>query len=89
MRIVSKYIGFILILSLLGVVYIANAHQAERKMRKIEHLKKSVADAKSQCQLVKSDVTHKSTESQLAKKLESQGLKKNDQPPIVISSQKS
>jgi len=70
------------------VVYIANAHQAERKMRKIELLKKSVADAKSQCQLVKSDVTYKSTESQLAKKLKSQGLKKNDQPPIVISSQK-
>lgn len=88
MKVVSKYIGFILIMSLLGVIYIANAHQAERKMRKIERLKKSVADAKSQCQVVKSDMTYKSTESQLAKRLKSQGLKKNSQPPIVINSQR-
>jgi len=89
MRIVSKYIGLILLLSALGVVYIANSHQAERKMYKIEKLKKSVADAKSQCQTVKSEMTYKCTESQLAKRLESQGLKINSQSPIIIDSERS
>lgn len=89
MRLISKYIGFIVVLSCLGVVYISNAHNAERKMRKIERLKKSVEDAKSQCQLVKSDMTYECTESQLAKRLKSQGLKKNSQSPIVINAQGS
>ena len=88
MRLLSRNIGLILVLSCLGVVYIANAHKAERKMRKIEQLKKSVADAKSQCQSVKSDMTYECTESQLAKRLKSQGLKKNSQSPIVINSQR-
>lgn len=89
MRIVTKYFGFILLLAVLGVVYIANTHQAERKMRKIEKLKKSVEDAKSQCQIVKSDMTFKCTESQLAKRLQSQGLRINSESPILINSERS
>jgi len=89
MRIATKYFGFILLLTLMGVVYIANTHQAERKMRKIEKLKKSVEDAKSKCQIVKSDMTFKCTESQLAKRLLSQGLKINAESPILINSERS
>ncbi len=76
-------------LTLLGVIYIANAHQAERKLRKISHLEKEVEDAKSEYQEVKSDIIFKCTESQLAKNLEGKGLKKNESAPIMIDSDQS
>lgn len=78
--------GFIVLLTLLGVLYIANAHHGERKQRKINELRKEVEDAKSEYQAVKSDILYKSTESQLAKTLESKGLKKNSDVPILIDS---
>jgi len=74
------------LLTMLGVLYIANAHHGERKQRKINELRKEVEDAKSEYQAVKSDILYKSTESQLAKKLEDRGLKKNYDLPILIDS---
>jgi len=85
MKNASKHIGLILLISLLGVLYIANAHKAERKLRMINKLQMGVDDAKSSYQKVKSDNTYKSTESQLAKKLKNEGLKINSQSPIVIN----
>jgi len=84
MNLILKHTGFILLLSLLGIVYIHNTHRAEGKLRKIAKLKKEVSDAKSRFQEVKSDINFKSTESQLAKQLEESGLKKNDEAPILI-----
>ena len=81
---ISKNIGFILLLTLLGLIYIANAHKAERKLRKISKLKKEVNEAKANYQQVKSENTFNTTQSQLSKRLESEGLKINTQSPIVI-----
>jgi len=85
MRNASKQIGFIFLLLVLGVIYIANAHQAERKLRKINELKKSVQDAKFLYQEVKSENTFKGTESQLAQKLKSQGLNINSETLVVLN----
>ena len=82
----TKHLGFIVLLTLLGVIYIANSHHGERKQRKINELKKEVEDAKSAYQSVKSDMLYKSTESQLAKRLEDKGLKKNDDVLMLIDS---
>ena len=84
MKNISKNIGFIFLLTGLGIVYISNAHKAERKLRKIDKLQKAVEDAKMQCQEVKSDITFRCTESQLAYRLQSQGLHSISQSPIVI-----
>ncbi len=86
MRNASKHIGFIFLLTLLAIIYIANTHRAERKLRKINALQKSVDDAKSRYQKVMSDNTYNSTESQLAKELAVEGLKINSQSPFVINS---
>lgn len=72
-------------MTLLGLVYIANAHRGERKLRKISKLKKEVEDAKANFQDVKSENTYNTTESQLIKKLETQGLKINTDSPILIN----
>ena len=76
--------GFILLLTLLGLLYIANANRGERKLRKINKLRKEVNDAKANYQEVKSETTYNTTESQLIKKLEPQGLKMNTETPILI-----
>ncbi len=71
-------------MTLMGLVYIANSHQGERKLRKISKLKKEVNDAKASYQEVKSENTYNTTESQLIKKLEAKGLKLNTDAPIMI-----
>ena len=73
-----------MLLTLLALFYIANAHRGERKLRKISELKKEVEDAKSNFQEVKSDNTYTSTESQLIKKLGTQGFKLNTDSPILL-----
>lgn len=88
MRNVSKHVGFILLLALLGLLYIANAHSGERKLRRIAKLKKEVDNAKSNFQEVKSGNTYSTTESELKKKLEAQGLKVNVEAPILIEPKK-
>ena len=81
----SKNIGLIVLLGLLALIYIANSHKAERKLRDISRLKKEVADAKAKFQLVKSQNTYNTTQSQLKKQLESEGLKINLDKPILLS----
>lgn len=81
---ISKNMGFILLLTVLALVYISNAHKGERKLRKISKLKKEVDDAKAMYQAVKSENTYNTTESELIKKLEAQGLKINSESPILI-----
>ena len=89
MKLILKHTGFILLLTLLGVVYIFNTHRAEGKLRDIAKLKREVADSKSKYQEVKSDINYKSTESQLAKRLEKSGLKKLEKTPMVIATKQS
>lgn len=89
MKPILKHTGFIILLTLLGVVYIFNTHRAEGKLRDIAKLKREVADSKSKYQEVKSDINYKSTESQLAKRLEKSGLKKLEKTPMVIKTKQS
>lgn len=89
MRFFLKHTGFIVLLTLLSVLYIYNTHCAERKLRKIAVLKKSVEDSKSHFQEVKSDINYRCTESQLAKLLENKGLQKNEEAPILLKAEES
>jgi len=89
MKVIIKNIGFILLMAILSLIYIFNSNSAERKMRKIVKLTKSVEDAKSQYQEVKSDINFKCTETQLAKRLEGKGLVKNEDAPVLIDSEES
>lgn len=85
---ISRHIGFIMLIAVLCLIYIANAHRGERKLRKISSLKKEVQDSKSIYQEVKSENTYNSTETQLLKKLEDKGLKINTKSPILLKPQK-
>ena len=87
MKVILKHTGFIILLALLSVVYIFNTHRAERKLRNIASLNKTVEEAKSEYQEVKSDINFKCTETELAKMLETKGLYKNEESPILLESE--
>ncbi len=89
MKFFLKHTRFIVLLAALGVVYISNAHHAERKLRVINKLQKEVADAKAKYQKVKSEINYESTESQMARALNKKGLKRNTTAPVLLNSKGS
>ena len=75
---------FVCFLTGLGVVYIFNAHSIEHKMRKIERLKKEVADKKWRYQDINKEIMYGSTQSQIQKRVADLQLKPVENPPIKI-----
>lgn len=72
---------FVCYLALLGIIYIFNAHASERSLRKIDSLRREVKDYNWQYMSLKQQLMHGSTQSQLSKKLEGQGLKPLSEVP--------
>lgn len=77
-------LSFIFFVTLLGLLYITNANNAEKNLRKIEKLKKEVKEAKFDYMKVQQEIVYPTTESELAKNLESDGFKVNKSRPIVL-----
>ncbi|HMS68867.1 MAG: hypothetical protein IPL23_25095 [Saprospiraceae bacterium] len=72
----------------IGVVYIFNAHSAERAIRKIDSLKKEVNDYRWQAMTLEQELMYQSTQSQLTKNLEEKGLKPLNKLPLKLESDK-
>lgn len=89
MKIFLRHTGFIVLVTMLSVLYIYNTHVAERKLRNISKMQDRVEDVKARYQAVKSDINFKCTESQLAKVLTEKGLQKNEQAPKLIRIEES
>ncbi|MCB9318486.1 MAG: hypothetical protein H6570_04330 [Lewinellaceae bacterium] len=68
----------------IGLVYIANAHYAEKKMRKIQRLTKEVEELRWQYNSLKSDYLYQSTESQIQQKVTSLELSDRNNAPKAI-----
>ena len=66
---------FVLFLSFLGIVYIANAHFAERKVRRIQSLQKEVKLLRWEYMSLKSENMYDSKLSEVKKLANEQGLK--------------
>jgi hypothetical protein len=56
---------FLLFMGGLGLVYIANAHFAEKRVRRIQSLQKEIKELKWEYTSVKSETMYKSMQSQL------------------------
>ncbi|MGF6846270.1 hypothetical protein QFZ51_001505 [Chitinophaga sp. W3I9] len=75
------FIGF---LSLLALVYIANSHLAEKKIRRINKLGKEIKELKWEYINVKSELMFRSKMSEVSKSVEPLGLKQLSSPPQKI-----
>ncbi|MCB0655417.1 MAG: hypothetical protein KDC57_04735 [Saprospiraceae bacterium] len=67
-----------------GLIYIANAHYAEKKMRRIQHLTKEVEQLRWQYNSLKSDYLYQSTESQIQHNVSSLELSDRNNAPRAI-----
>ena len=79
-----KNVVFVFFLGFIGVVYIANAHFAERKVREIQSLKKEVKQLRWEYMSLKSDVMYKYKLSELRKEVKGQGLKLSRPKKITV-----
>lgn len=77
-------IGFFLFLSVLAVLYIANGHMADNRIRKINETARQLKELQYEYKTVKSEIMFRSRESEVVKAAEPLGLKMDTIPPYRI-----
>lgn len=77
----SEMMPFIIFLAFLGMVYIGNRHFAEKNIRDIDKLSKEVKEMRWDYKTLKADLMLKSTQTEVAKKVDTLGLKEPVEPP--------
>ncbi len=80
-----RFMPFVLFLSLLAVLYIANGYYSEAKMRKQNKLTEELKDLRSEYIITKSDLMFISKQSEVAKAAAMLGIKESVVPPKKIS----
>jgi ssDNA-specific exonuclease RecJ len=75
---------YIFFASGLILVYIFNNHLAEKSMRKIDKLKNEVEELRYQSMNTEKELMYESIQSELAKNLESKGLKQATKMPLKV-----
>jgi hypothetical protein len=66
-KLVYQNLPFVYFLALLGILYIANVHYAERNIRQIQTLKQELKESRWKYMSIKSGVMYQSMPSQIAK----------------------
>jgi hypothetical protein len=81
---ILKHFGFLVFLSLLAVIYIANGHWADNTIRDINVTAKQVKDMEYEYKNLKSLEMYRSRESQVTQAASALGLKTATEPPVKI-----
>ncbi len=81
----TRALPFILFLGLLGMIYIGNRHLAEKNIRDIDKINKEVQELSWDYKVTKADLAYKSTLSEVAKRVDTLGIKQSIQPPQKIT----
>ncbi|HFA51660.1 MAG TPA: hypothetical protein ENJ95_21815 [Bacteroidetes bacterium] len=71
---VLKNLPFVLFLGFLTVIYIANAHLAEKQIREIQTLRKDVKELKREYNSLKSEIMFKSRLAEIEEQVKGIGL---------------
>ena len=84
MESVVRQIPFILFLSLIAILYIANSYYAEKTVRDINKIKNEVKDLRSEYIYTKSELMFSSRQSEVADMVAEQEIKESTVPPQTI-----
>jgi hypothetical protein len=76
--------SYLMFVFFLTIVYIANAHFAEKGVRRIQQLQKEIKELKWEYTSIKSETMFKSMQSQIDASLEPAGLDLENKGPKVI-----
>ena len=77
----TSALPFILFLVFLGMIYLGNMHLAERNLRDIDKMTKEVKELTWDYKTTKADLAFKSTLSEVAKRVDTLGIKESIEPP--------
>lgn len=79
---------FLCFLAFLGMIYIANSHFAVNNVRRIDKLNKEVKELRWEYKSLKADLMYKSKLTEVAKKVDTLGIKELIEPPkkIIVKS---
>ncbi|MBA2421935.1 MAG: hypothetical protein H0V61_01745 [Chitinophagales bacterium] len=75
---------FIFFLAILGILYIANTHYAEKNIRELSQIEKEMNELRWQYMTTKSQLEYMSKQSEVARLVEKSGLKELREPPRKI-----
>ena len=75
---------YMLFLGFLAIIYIANAHFAEKKVRQIQQKQKEMKELKWEYTSIKSETMYKSMQSQIDESLDPTGVDLEGKGPKVI-----
>jgi cell division protein FtsL len=79
-----EQLPFILFLVLLAIIYIANGHYADKVIRNTGKARAELKQLQYEYKVLKADVMYRSKESELVKAVEPLGLKRTEQPAVVL-----
>ena len=79
-----RFFRYILFLTLLAFIYIANNYYAEAKVRRINKLRTEAKELRYEYINIKTELMEIEKQSQLEKKLAKKGIKKNNEPLLTI-----
>lgn len=80
----AKQIPFILFITFLGVLYIANSYNAEKTIIEIGKTKREIEELRYAYITTKSDLMFHSKQSEVAYKLKNSGIKESLVPPVKL-----
>ena len=80
-----RFLPQIIFIAFLSVLYIANRHSAEKKVRAISKLEVQVEDLRADFTTLKASYMFASKQSEVAKRAKHIGLTENSNSPILIS----
>lgn len=80
----TEMLPFLLFLSVLCMLYIANSHMAVKNIRNIDKLGKEVKELSWEYKSLKADLMFKSKLTEVAKKVDTLGIKELTEPPKKI-----
>lgn len=79
-----KYLPKILFVMALSLIYISNTHYAEKTVRRISAMQAEVEDLRADYTTLKADLMFASKQSEVARKVNSMGLKESIRPPYKV-----
>jgi len=82
-------LNFLLFVSALAVLLIANNYLAEKKVRKIENLRNEVTELRTIYISNKAELMYLSNQSDIARRLEHKGFVESTVPPRIIREEKN
>ena len=85
-EIVDKYLRYVIFLTAIGLVYIWNAHTAQKQIRKLDQLTAEIRELKSDYTTLNSELSYGTRQSVIAQKVDTLGLRKLTSPPYKLVS---